>query len=211
MDKVAWLIFATWAEDDEALHVSHWIASETARLAPSCPRVIERADAIRSNLEAALARPEASSMTSRAAVEGIALFGHGEEDAILGSDGEPALDLANVHLLAHRWVHAFACKSGRALARAAIDADLFVGYDVAIPVGWTPGDLPEPLRERLTALVTATTFALLEGIRSEEALKRHVERAADAVVEWLLENENEDHDDLQVLAEQLVRRMVLSG
>jgi hypothetical protein len=206
----SWVVFASWAEDDEALHVSHWIARETARLAPRPPRVIDRADAIRSNLESALARPEPSSMTARAAVEGVAFFAHGERDTILGSDGVPALDPANMHLLHRRWAHAFACNTGRELARAAIDADLFVGYDVAIPVGWTPGALPEPVRERLLALVTATTFALLEGVRAKEELQRRAEAAAEALVACLIDDGTEAHDDLQALAEQLVQRLVLS-
>src|ERR1700679_3347484 len=103
----AWLIFATWREDDADLWNSHWVAQETARLAPSPPQIIERDAAVRETLEAALARGGASSMTFRAAIEGIALFGHGTPDAILGSDEKPALDLGNVHLLERRWVHAF--------------------------------------------------------------------------------------------------------
>jgi hypothetical protein len=204
-----WLIFATWAENDEALWNSHWIAQETARLAPSRPRVVEREVAVRKNLEAALARGPASSMASPATIEGVAFFGHGTPHAVLGSDDKEALDLANVHLLERRWAHAFACHTGRALIPAALDADVFVGYDVAITVDWTLADLPAALRERVAALVTATTFALLRGVRSRQELQRCAQQAAEQIVEWVLEND-EDFGAVQTLAEQLVESMVTS-
>ncbi len=206
----SWLIFAAWTKDDDDLWNSHWIAQETARLAPSPPRFIERDEAVRQTLEAALTRGQVSPMTSREAIEGIAFFGHGKPDAVLGSDDKPALDLGNVHLLERRWAHAFACNTGRELVPAAMGADLFVGYDVRLTVDWTLEDIPEELRKRMATLVAATTLGLLEGIRSKTELQERARIAQNAVAEWLSEHPDEGLFMIGVLAQQLVQRMITS-
>lgn len=197
---MTWLIFAAWAEDDLPLWNSHWIARQTARLAASPPRVIERAEATREALEEALANEETG---------GLALFGHGRPDAILGSDGREALDLANLHLLKNRWAHAIACNAGRELVPAGAHADVFVGYDVSLIVEWTLEDLPEALRDRIAHMVTATTLGLVEGLRSRVELQRRAEIAAEAVVVWLLENTDEGYLGIHILAQQLVQNMIV--
>lgn len=199
----AWLIFAAWREDDDALWNSHWIAEQTARLSPHAPTILARDDAVREALEAALGRAE---------IQGVALFGHGRPDAVMGSDRREALDLANLHLLHRRWAHAVACLTGKVLVPAATHADVFVGYDVPLIVNWTVADLPAELSDRITEMVTATTLGLLQGLRTKVDLQRNAARAAEAVSEWLLENADEgDHLGVHILAQQLVERMVLSS
>ena len=103
-----------------------------------------------------------------------------------------------------------ACKAGRELVPAALDAALLVGYDVAVTVDWTLADLPGALRERVAVLVTATTLALLRGVRSKQELQRCAEVAAEQVVDWVLENDDDDYGPIQTLAQQLVVNMVAS-
>lgn len=205
----SWVLFAPRTEEDQSLWNSHWIAQETAKKAPSPPLRIEREHAVRASLEAAIGRREDQSMMSGSALLGVALFGHGTKEAILGSDDNPALDLRNIHMLARRWAHAVACWTGKELVPAATDAELFVGYDAPLLVDWNVEDLPSGLRDRLSALVTATTIALLDGVRAKEELMRRVSQTADDLTEWL-EDYGEDYGELRDLAEQLVNRMVTS-
>jgi hypothetical protein len=199
----SWLIFAAWTDADAALWNSRWIAEQTARLAPSAPIQIEREEAVRGALERAL---------DDADLRGIALFGHGQPHAVMGSDGIAALDLANVARVGPRWVHAMACNCGNELvAAAAPHAEVFVGYRVSLIVEWTPEDLPNELRDKLARLVTATTLALLEGVRSKTELMRRASAAADDLIEWLDTNTSDDeYLGLHVFAQQLVDRMVVS-
>ena len=85
------------------------MAQQTRRLAPLSALVIEREDAIRERLEAALADER---------LRGVALFGHGQPHAVMGSDGLEALDAANIRLVGPRWVHAMACLTGIELGPA---------------------------------------------------------------------------------------------
>jgi hypothetical protein len=201
MDR--WLIFAAWTEADAALWNSRWIAEQTARLAPDAPLRIEREEAVRGALESALDDAE---------LRGIALFGHGKPYAVMGSDGLEALDLQNIMRLGSRWVHAMACNCGNELvAAAAPHAEIFVGYRVSLIVEWTPEDLADELRDKLAHLVTATTLALLDGVRSKPELMRRASAAADDLIDWLLTNTNDDeYLGLHVFAQQLVDRMVVS-
>ncbi len=99
-------------------------------------------DATRAGLEAALDDTDDP---------GAALFAHGREDAVIGADGEPALDRDNVHLLRGRWAHAVSCRTGVELAGIAALAgvDCFVGYETRLYVEWTPDALPDELRVHL--------------------------------------------------------------
>jgi hypothetical protein len=197
-----WLIFAAWNPDDTALWNSFWIAEQTARLTAEPALRLEREAAVRTGLESALADSE---------LRGVALFGHGRPHAVMGSDGHEALDAANVALISGRWAHAIACNTGQELAlAAAVHADIFVGYNVALIVGWTLENRPGELRDRLARMVTATTLALLEGVRAKTELMRRAAAAADEVTEWLLENTDDGYLGLHVFAQQLVDRMVVS-
>jgi hypothetical protein len=199
----SWLIFAAWTDNDAALWNSRWMAQQTARLAPDAPLRIEGDEATRSALELAL---------DDADLGGIALFGHGEPHAVMGSNKVEALDLANITRVGRRWVHAMACNCGKELvAAAAPHAEIFVGYQVSLIVEWTLEDLAEELRERLAHLVTATTLALLGGVRSKPELMRRASAAADDLIEWLLTNTSDnEYLGLHVFAQQLVDRMVVS-
>lgn len=199
-----WLVFATWAERDLALWNSHWIAQQTLRLAEVRPSiVIERDAATREALEAALADPS---------LRGLALFGHGRPHAVMGSDGREALDVENVGRLDGRWAHAVACRTGASLVHAAAaHADVFVGYHQSLIVEWTIEELPEELRERIARMVTATTFALVSGVRAQPDLQRRASAAADDVVAWLLNNTEDGNLGIHILAQQLVDAMVVRG
>lgn len=197
-----WIAFASWTADDSALWNSHWIASQTIRLAAHPPRLIEREHAVREDLELAL---------KDQGIEGLALFGHGRPHAMLGVDGRPALDRDNLGCVRTEWVHAIACLTGCELVPAAVGhAALFVGYRVPLIVEWSVEELPDELRERLAYLVTATTLALLAGVRRKADLQRRAAQAADEVTFWLLENTAEGYLGIHILAEQLVDRMVVN-
>jgi hypothetical protein len=198
-----WLTFEAWTQDDAALWNSRWMAQQTIRLAPDAPLRIEGAGAVRGALERALGDAD---------LVGVALFGHGEPHAVMGSDKLPALDLANIARVGPRWVHAMACNCGKELVTAAAShVEIFVGYQVSLIVEWTLEDLAEELRERLARLVTATTLALLEGARSKQELMRRASDAADDLAEWLLNNTGDDqYLGVHIFAQQLVDRMVVS-
>jgi hypothetical protein len=199
------LVFAPWVEGDAALWNSHWIAQETARAALVPVTVLERDAAVREHLEAALTREQ---------VDGIALFGHGLRHAVVGADGREALDVGNLHLVGrHRWVHAIACNVGLELVpAAAAHVDLFVGYDIKLNVSWPwpPRDLPPELRYLLAQMVTATTLALLDGVRTPTELKRRAAMAVEDVVTWLAINAEEGFYAIHHLADQLVEHLVVS-
>lgn len=199
----SWLIFATWKENDPALRNSHWMAQQTLRLAPLPARVIERDAATREALEAALADE---------GLRGLALFGHGRSHAVMGSDGREALDAANIRLVGPRWVHAMACLTGLELGPVSAEhVELFVGYRIALVVEWEIETLPTELQGHLARLVTATTLALLAGIRDKAALQRRASEVADEISGWLLANTAEgEYLGLHVLAQMLVDRMVTS-
>ncbi|WP_437637169.1 hypothetical protein [Sorangium sp. So ce854] len=203
MTVASWLIFDAWRQEDPALRNSHWMAQQTVRLAPEPALRLEREAAIRESLESALADR---------ALRGVALFGHGRAHAVFGSDGREALDAENLRLVGARWVHALACLCGLELAPAsAAQVDLFVGYRIALVVEWEIEALPIELQERLARLVTATTLALLSGLRAKADLQRRASAVADEIVEWLLQNTEEGaYLGLHVLAETLVDRMVTS-
>ncbi len=199
----SWLVFATWRPDDAALHNSHWMARQTIRLATEPPLVIEREAAVREALENALAD---------GGIRGVALFGHGHKSGVIGSDGRDALDVGNIPLASARWIHAVACLTGLELGPAsASHVDVFVGYRIPLIVEWDIEALSPELKERLARLVTATTLALLEGIRTKQELQQRASAVADDIAAWLLENSSDSaHLGLHVLAETLVDRMVTS-
>jgi hypothetical protein len=198
------LIFAPLIEDDLPLWNSHWMAQQTARVAQVSITMIERDAAVRGRLESALADAE---------LEGVAFFGHGAPHAVIGADGREALDIANVHLVGrHRWAHAIACNIGLELVPAsALHVDLFVGYDVKVNVSWPhPHELPGDLRDALAQMVTATTLALLGGVRSKDELRRQASVAVEGVVDWLALNAEEGYLAIHNLADTLVEKMVVS-
>ncbi|WP_437592071.1 hypothetical protein [Sorangium sp. So ce1000] len=197
------LVFAAWTPDDAALWNSHWIAEQTIRLAMGAEAVVvEGTGALRKVLESAL---------EDSALVGVALFGHGRPHAVMGSDTCEALDAGNVACVGPRWAHAIACNTGAALVPScAGQPGLFVGYNVSLIVEWAVEELPEPLRELLARLVTATTLGLLEGERARADLQRRAAAAADELAAWILANTEEGYLGVLVLADQLVNRMVVS-
>jgi len=196
-----WILFAPQVEGDEALENSAWIAEKCRALSPAPVVILGGAGATRASLEAAMRT------TSGA---GLALFGHGNEAAVYGADDEAALDGDNV---AGAWVHAFACKTGVRLARDAEAKGLacYLGYRVSLLVGWSAGELHPDLLAHLAALSTATTSALLRGVRSRSAIQREISEAADRLNDWIQDHEPDAHLGLGVLAEMLIERMVLVG
>jgi hypothetical protein len=197
-----WIVFAPLADGDEALVNAHWIAQQTAALVPSPTATVMGTTATRAALEAAWMGCEAQ--------VGLCLFGHGDAQAVYGADGEPAFDQDNA---CGQWVHAFACRTGLRLAHtaAARGVGCYLGYDTSLLVGWSMEALPPPLRALLSALVTAASDAMRQGVRSRRALQRAVSSAADALVDWINQHAPEEHLGLGVLAAMLVDRVVLVG
>lgn len=102
--------------------------------------------------------------------------------------------------------------TGLELAPASFEhVEFFVGYRIALVVEWEIELLPPELQEHLARLVTATTLALLAGVRAKAELQRRASEVADEIVEWLLVHTGEDeYLGLHVLAQTLVDRMVTS-
>lgn len=179
-----WLVFAPQRSDDEALTSSAWVAEQTmARLSHRPPLVLQGAQAVRSELAAAL--------QAQNALEGVAFFGHGGPDRLFDANRSPtdpngpaALDTDNVALCAGRWVYAFACWSGQQLAARAVyqGVSLYVGYRVPLEVGWT---VPPPASPEFVDLVSCITAALLAGERDERTLRAKASAAADRFIEAL--------------------------
>lgn len=232
------LLFDGHDPGDSALENSHWIAERTREQLGEDAVMLTHPEAVRASLERHLADPT---------LLGLAVFGHGdpgqlhtilraqhrgraevraafegasEAGAAYGSDGQPALDIHNLGLLAGRWCHAIACNVGLMLAHRARDlgASCFVAYESSLTPEYETSSLPAPLHSRLAALVTTTTLNLHAGIRDERTLKDRVQQAIEALEEWLdgdegaawQEGEGYMHvSGLRGLARQLKRDMVV--
>ncbi|MBI4702716.1 MAG: hypothetical protein HY744_16460 [Deltaproteobacteria bacterium] len=195
------LVLDAWRCDDPVLEVSHWMADRTLEVVPDTLPLFGVA-ATRAPFETAIRHGDPA---------GVALFGHGDEASVAGSDRQPVLDVENVRLLAGRWAHAMACRAGVHLAgRAAAEgAACFVGYDVALLVDWKPERLPAELRPLVADLVTVTTRKLADGARDEPTLRRAADAAALRVQQWMNDHPDVDVGRLSVAAHQLVARMVV--
>ena len=198
---MTWLVFDAWAPDDLALDCTRWIAAQTAERHPEA-ELLRGEGATRDGLHTSLGRDE---------VQGVALFGHGNETRVRGSDKHSALDEENIQILAGRWAHVVACDAGVRLADLAAQrgADCFVGYQTKLIVQWNPDELPDDLARLFGDLVVATTANLAAGERDATTLKRCVSEAADAVVEWMERHGYEPRLGIEVTAQQLVDRMVV--
>ncbi len=199
--SAAVLLFDGHVPGDPALENSHFIAERTRDRLGEDAVTLTHPQAVRAHLEAALGVPT---------IRGVSLFGHGdaghlhtalrtghssraaldevsEAGAVYGSDGEPALDLRNLPLLAGRWCHALACNVGFSLAHRAVDAGAvcFVAYETALTPEYDPSTLPARLHEILAAIVTSTTFQLHAGAREVSILQRHVLGFVEEMEEWL--------------------------
>lgn len=206
----AWIVVAPERDDDDALAQSAWIARQTMVASPS-PVTLVGASAVRAAFENLVGK--------HGGLRGVAFFGHGVDDRLFdadrapGADGPALLDVDNVALLRECWVHAYACRSGAALADMAVERGvaIYVGYCRPLDTKW-PSPLPSPIEEALTALVTAVTLALLAGCRDERQLLAAADRAASVLVERLLALPDEHYPPfmwLNVLAQELVDHMVV--
>ena len=202
----------------EALKNTRWMAQQTIDRVPqafSCSRLLDGL-ATRELLEAELT-----------ACGGLAFYGHGNPDSLAGADAKPAVGEDNVAALAGRWAHALACRSAGAApgtsqggrpVRSGIElADLavaagaqcFAGYQVTLIMEWLPENIPEPIYETFSELVTITTFNLAAGVRDQKTLARAVNRLADQIVAWCNRNPDTRAGLFEVTAQQLAGRLVV--
>jgi hypothetical protein len=170
-------ILDVWHPDDSALVNSHWVAEQTHEVLVEqrfevqiVAGAIDR-ERIRSEL-----------ITTH---DGFAFFGHGRDHLLYARRDErerpiPLIDGIDVSLVAARWFHAFACRSGNTLAINALDAGIaaYLGYRVAVNVEWEPFQLPAEITVLLRELVTIATIRLALGERSTMALRRAVRDVA---------------------------------
>lgn len=205
-----WLVVAPQRAEDEALQRSAWIAEQTMTLAPLRPLTLLGGEATRAAFGAKV--QEVPTLL------GVAFFGHGGEDRLFDAERAPGalepalLDTENAGLLAGRWVHAFACWSGKTLATRAVlqGATIYVGYDQPLDAGW---QCPPPAAAEFAALTSCVTLALLAGERDPRVLRGAASRAADAFVEAL--NAIPDSESIQgwmwlhKLAQDLVDHLVV--
>lgn len=97
---------------------------------------------------------------------GLAFFCHGMDRALTISEcEEPLLDLNNLGIANGRWIYAFACRSGKALAYDALRAGAacYGGYEASLNVEWSPDGLPRPALEVLQPFLTETISSLAAG------------------------------------------------
>ncbi|WP_428268251.1 hypothetical protein [Haliangium sp.] len=210
------LVFAPSRADDEhrrgALERTRWIAEQTLTMLQSeadwTPVPL---------LDTAATRPGLANAVE-SGVAGAVFCVHGRrnqnptlgDDALLGDDGEPALDRDNVAVFAGAWIHAVACRAAEGLGPLAIHAgvECFAGYRGALLVEWSPSELPDPIREVFCRLVVSTTRLLARGERSEVALCRAAQTLADNVESWFLEQPDADSSWI-LFAQQLARVCLL--
>ena len=209
-----WMIVAPHRDDDEGLGRSRWVAMETFirvfRPASPVKVFLQNGDAIRATFEVTL--------QNNPDIEGLAFFGHGAEDRLFDANRPPKtngpalLDSDNLHMLRGKWIHAFACWSGKKLAIEAVlnGISIYVGYRRPLDVGWA---FPPSATNEFKNLVTCTTRALASGERDERALQTNASRAADEFF-IALESIPDEHRSsgwiwLHALAQQLVDDMVV--
>lgn len=205
------VIFApTYDNDDDddavaAARCSHWVAQrnhERLDVELGLPLMMLNGEqAHRAALEQALGDP----------TRGLAFFGHGSEHRLLDQGDAAALDRDNVHLVRGRWVHAFACRAGVELAgyAAAAGSSCFVGYESALIQEWDPDHIPQEIRSAFIQLITQTTLELARGICHADLLRGGaLVDAQEIVIAWCDEHPG-DAPGLEILAHQLVARLVV--
>ncbi len=197
---IPWIVFAPTHDDRADLDEAHWIATLHQHLPTPPAEFVARDEATRSALDLAVQKVGQPC--------GVALFGHGTDEAVFGADDQPAFDQHNARA---EWVHAFACNTGRGLAERCAGVQRFAGYTVSLLVGWEHGALPEALRMLMSELFVTVTRALVRGERSRRALKAEVSRAADDLMDWLNANAPDDFHQVAILASMLVDRLVFVG
>lgn len=189
---------------DPATRCSHWVALRNVeRLSGElgCAyEMIAGASARRDALEAALAGE----------VDGLAFFGHGQEERLLGEQRVSVVDETNLALLRGRWVHAFACRAGVQLAGSAAAAGVrcFAGYESALIVEWDPDAIPLQIRGAFFELVTQTTLELARGVHDVTTIRRAARDAQAEVIAWCDEHPGEA-PGLEIMAQQLLARLVV--
>jgi hypothetical protein len=192
------LVFAplpATAGRDDALRQTRWIADRTIEaLRAEGIEVVAALDdsATRLGLET----------SAKAELAGIGVFAHGTRDprrpatgcdAVVGADGQPALDASNLHVLGSRWAHAVACRLGEGLAAAAVKAgaECFAAYRSGLLVEWDAQDIPVEIEGAFTRLVVSTTMLLAQGERSEDRLRAAAQAHADEIGRWFNDHEDE--------------------
>lgn len=204
-----WLVVAPRSATDVRLERTTWIAQQTIARARTKPSVLDGSDATRARFDAVT--------SSAPAPRGVAFFGHGDEGNLYGASAnedadEVILDVSNASTTTGKWVHALACRAGIALADAAVaaGAELFAGYTTSLEVTW---DVPPAFPVEFGAVVTATTLALVDGVRDPSELRRRVDAAVKAL-ERAIEAEPNDAPPMSLyfltgLAVQLVEHLVV--
>lgn len=185
----------------EALRNTRWMAQQTIDRMPDgflCSQLLDD-HATRARLE--------DELTS---CEGLAFYGHGTPDGLAGVGDKPVVDEDNVTVLTGRWVHALACQSGNELADMAVaaGAHCFAGYEVTLITEWVPEDIPEPILDAFSELVTITTFNLAAGIRDRRTLARAANSLAELIVAWCNSNPDAYAGLFEVTAQQLAGALV---
>lgn len=214
------LVFGPSTPGDDALKRTRWMADCTVEVLGT-----DRIGVV-SLLDARATRVELEEASD--GVSGLALLSHGRradfhgrpgadgrprvvDDAIIGADGNPALDRDNLHVSRGRWVHAIACHAGGELGAHVVHggAVCFVGYNnCALIVDWDPDEIPAPVKPLMRDLVTITTRNLARGVRDQKTLRSEVNEIVEEILDWC--NQNRDLADghgLEVTAQQLVSRL----
>lgn len=99
-------------------------------------------------------------------------YGHGREDALLGQNDEPLIDLENVELLAGRITYTISCDTAKKLGKevAKYKKSSFVGFEdkFLLPPSFVPLQDLLPFKDSVNSFVKA----LLEGKSVKEAYER---------------------------------------
>ena len=128
--KIALLVRTRLSSIDDSTQISYlWAQAVKRRFEENNWRVIDVAiaDAVRANVEEHL-------QSSGSIV--FLFYGHGEEDRMIGQDGNALIDLDSRHLLKGQRVHAVACWTAEVLGRESKDVvRYYLGYERQIFIG----------------------------------------------------------------------------
>lgn len=195
-------VLAPYRTDDSLYKRSRWVAQ----------RNVERLEA---DGHLAVLRTDGACNESvlRDAVpmgDGVAFFGHGQDDEIHGSDERPLFPGDHAERLKGRWFHAFACNAGDGWAGRvkAAGASAVVGYTRRLTPEWDETQIPIEIHAAFMDAVTTITAALAGGVVEADVLRHRLRPPLDAITRWQDANP-EQASGCRALCEQLYKGLVV--
>lgn len=129
----------------------------------------------------------------------VVLNGHGNEDAVMGQDGEVLVTTDTVGCLRNKVVYARACSSAQRLGPRAVEKGVraYIGYDIEFSIYMDADKVEHPLEDPIAALFLEPSnqvpLCLLKGHPAGEANRRSRKKFRDNIRRIILEGPRSSH------------------